>query len=53
MWRSHVDVVVTYDEIVDTLESAPVNPSDRINCSLIYVIILVIACLLLLVGHRC
>ena len=43
------DVVVTYDEIVDTPKSAVINPSDGINYWLIAVILLAMGCLLFLV----
>ena len=44
------DLVVTCEEIVDTQESAPVNPSGGIKYWLIAVILSSIACLLLLVA---
>ena len=43
------DLVVTCDETGDTLESAPINPSDGINYWFIAAVQLAITCLLLLV----
>ena len=43
------DLVVTYAEMVDTLKSTIINPSNGINYQLVAIILLAIACLLLLV----
>ena len=42
------DVAVTCDEVEYTLESAPINLSNRINYCLISLVLLAIPCLLLL-----
>lgn len=43
-------LVVTGDEIVDTPESESINPSKRISCRFIVVVLLSIACLLMFVA---
>lgn len=45
--ESRVDgLVVTYDEIWDTLDSKPINPIDRTNYWLIAVVLLATTCYL-------
>ena len=43
-------LVVTGDEIVDTPESESINPSKRISCRFIVVVLLSIVCLLMFVA---
>ena len=47
------NVLVIWDEVVDTTKSAVINPSDGINYCLIAVILLALECLLLLVLSIC
>ena len=47
------NVLVIWDEVVDTTESAVISPRDEINYWLIAVILLALECLLLLVLSIC
>ena len=47
------NVLVIWDEVVDTTESAVISPWDGINYWLIAVILLALECLLLLVLSIC